>query len=94
MNIYIKWYNIMAEHNIHKGLWIQTVYAQLLSDVWLSVVQWTVDCQAPLSMGFSRQEYWNGLLFSTPRDLLNLWIKFSSLVSPALAGRVFTTRAT
>ena len=30
---------------------------------------WTVACQAPLSMGFSRQEYWKGLPFSTPRDL-------------------------
>ena len=33
------------------------------------VTPWTVVCQAPLSMGFSRQEYWNGLLFSSPRLL-------------------------
>ena len=32
---------------------------------------WTVDCQAPLSMGFSKQEYWNGLLFPSPGDLPN-----------------------
>ena len=30
---------------------------------------WTVACQAPLSIGFSRQEYWNGLPFLSPRDL-------------------------
>ena len=29
---------------------------------------WTVACQAPLSMGFTRQEYWNGLPFPSPRD--------------------------
>ena len=32
-------------------------------------IPWTVACQAPLSMGFSRQEYWNGLLFPSPGDL-------------------------
>ena len=42
---------------------------QLLSHVWLFVTPWTVNCQAPLSMGFSRQEYWSGLLFSPPVDL-------------------------
>ena len=30
---------------------------------------WTVACQAPLSMGFSRQDYWSGLPFPSPRDL-------------------------
>ena len=32
---------------------------------------WTVACQAPLPMGFSRQEYWSGLPFSSPWDLPN-----------------------
>ena len=32
---------------------------------------WTADCQAPLSMKFSRQEYWSGLPFSSPGDLPN-----------------------
>ena len=32
---------------------------------------WIVACQAPLSMGFSRQEYWSGLPFPSPRDLSN-----------------------
>ena len=48
---------------------------------------WTVAYQAPLSMGFSRQEYWSGLLFPSPGDLPNLGIKPVSPASPALAGR-------
>ena len=43
-------------------------------------------------MGFSRQEYWSGLPFSSPRDLPDSGIKPSSLVSPALAGRFFTAQ--
>ena len=42
---------------------------QLLSHVWLLVTLWTVACQAPLSMGFSRQEYWSGLPFPVPGHL-------------------------
>ena len=41
----------------------------VLSRVWSFATLWTVVCQAPLSMGFSRQEYWSGLPFPTPRDL-------------------------
>ena len=48
-------------------------------------------CQAPLSMGFSRQEYWSGLPYPPPGDLANPRIKSWS---PALAGRFFTTSAT
>ena len=39
------------------------------------VTPWTVACQAPLSMGFSRQEYWSGLLFPSPGDPPNLGIE-------------------
>ena len=39
------------------------------SRVWLFVTPWTVACQAPLSIEFSRQEYWSGLRFLTPGDL-------------------------
>ena len=42
-----------------------------LSRVLLFATPWTVAHQAPLSMGFSRQEYWSGLLFPSPRDLPN-----------------------
>ena len=45
-------------------------------------------------MGFSRQEYWSGLPFSSPGDLPNLGIKPASPVSLALAGGFFTTSAT
>ena len=43
--------------------------AQSLSHVWLFATPRTVACQAPLPMGFSRQEYWSGLSFPTPGDL-------------------------
>ena len=45
------------------------------------VALWTVTCQAPLSMGFSRQEYWSGLPFPSPEDLPDLGIEPGS---PAL----------
>ena len=47
--------------------------------------------QAPLSMGFSRQECWSGLPFPPPGDLPNPGIEPVSFVSPALAGRFVTT---
>ena len=40
---------------------------------------WTVACQAPLSMGFSSEEYWSGLPFPTPGDLPNIGIEPLSL---------------
>ena len=51
----------------------------------------TVTHQAPLSMGFSRQEYWSGLTFPTPGDLPNSGIEPMSLASSALVGGLFTT---
>ena len=45
---------------------------------------WTVACQAPLSMGFPRQEYWNGLPCPPPRDLPDPGIKYKSPEAPAL----------
>ena len=53
-----------------------------------SVTPWAVAHQAPLSMGFPRQEYWSGLPFSSPGALPNLGIE---LASPTLAGRLFTS---
>ena len=52
---------------------------------------WAVAHQAPLSMGFSRQEYWSGLPFPPSEDLPDPGIEPMSLVSPALACRFFTT---
>ena len=54
---------------------------KLLSCVGLFATTWTVAYQAPPSMGFSRQEYWGGLLFPSPGDLPNPGIKPGS---PAL----------
>ena len=59
-----------------------------------SVTLWTVACQAPLSMGFCRQEYWSGLPCPPPGDLPNPRIEPMSLMSHALASRFFTTRTT
>ena len=64
------------------------------SHVQLFVTLWTVACQAPLSIGFSRQEYLSGLPCPSPGDLPNLGIKFASLKSPALVGGFFITSAT
>ena len=54
----------------------------------------TVARQAPLSMGFSRQEHWSGLPCPPPGDLPNPGIKPTSLTSPALGDRFFTTGST
>ena len=59
--------------------------------VQLFATPWTVAHQAPLCIEFSRQEYWTGSPFPSPRDLPNPAIEPMSLVSPALAGRFFTT---
>ena len=64
------------------------MYAQSLSHVQLFGTPWTVARQAPLPMGFSRQEYWSGLPFPPPEDHPNPEIKPTS---PALAGGFFTT---
>ena len=56
-----------------------------------SVTSWTVDCQAPLSMGFPRQEYWSGLPFPPPGDLSDTGIELASPASPALAGTPHTS---
>ena len=62
--------------------------------VWLFATLWTVAYQGPLSMGFSRQEYWSRLSCPPPGDLPNPEIEPASLMSPALAGTFFTTSAT
>ena len=51
----------------------------------------TVACQALLSMGFSKQEYWSGLSFPPPGDLPNPGIEPASLMSSALASEFFST---
>ena len=61
------------------------------SHVQLFMTLWTVACQAPLSMGFPRQEYWSGLPFPSSGDLPHKGIEPTPLMSLALAGGLFTT---
>ena len=61
------------------------------SHVQLFATLWTVVQQAPLSMGFSMQEYWSDLPFPPPGHLPDLGIELSSLMFPALKGGFFTT---
>ena len=65
----------------------------LFRQVRLFVTLWTIACQAPLSLGFFRQEYWRGLPSPPPGDLPNPGIEPMSLTSPALAAGFFTTSA-
>ena len=62
----------------------------------LRLTLWTVACQAPLSVGFFRQEYWSGLPRPPPGALPTPGMEPKSLshMSPALAGGFFTTSAT
>ena len=64
------------------------------SHVQLFATLWTAARQAPLSLEFSRQEYWHGLLCPLPVDLPDPGIEPESLRSPALAGGFFITSAT
>ena len=67
--------------------------SQVASVICNSATPWTVARQAPLSMGFSRQEHWSGLPGPPPGHLPDPGIEPTSLMSPALAVRVFTTSA-
>ena len=62
-----------------------------LSHVQLFATPWTVAHPSPLTMGFSRQQYWSGLLCPPPGDLPDPGIEPRSLMSPALADAFFTT---
>ena len=63
----------------------------VLTRVRLFAALWTVAHLAPLSMGFSRQEYWSGLPYPPAGDLPDPGIKPAFCASPALAGGFFTT---
>ena len=60
--------------------------------VWLFVTSRTVARQAPLSVRFSRQEYWSGLPFLSPGELPDPGMEPTSLESPVLAGQFFNTQ--
>ena len=67
--------------------------SQSLSHVQLFAIPWTVVRQANLSMETSRQEYWSGWPFPSPRNFPYTGIKSTILASPALAGRFLTTES-
>ena len=62
--------------------------SQSLSCAQFFVIPWTVACQAPLSMGFSRQEYLSQFPYFPPGDLPNPGVELVSLMSPVLAGHI------
>ena len=64
------------------------------SRIQLCATLWTVAHQAPLSMGFSRQQYWSGLPCPPPGDLPDPGMELASIMSSALAVGFFTTSTT
>ena len=87
----------MATHflfpSIHAQVHVHThvCACQITSVLSDSATLWTVACQAPLSVGFSRQEYWSGLPCPPSGHFPHPGVEPSSLLSPALPGGFFTT---
>ena len=84
-------------HLIHTVRWKCWLHACVLSHfghLQLCLTPWTVAHHALLSIGFSRQEYWSGFPCPPPGHLPHPGIEPVSLMSPALAGMLFTTRTT
>ena len=78
----------------HSDLGLLASVLSYFSHVRLFVTLWTVALQGPLSMGFSRQEYWSELPRPSPGDLPDPGIEPVSLKLPALADMFFTTSTT
>ena len=78
------WFTLLCSRNYHSTVKQLRPYILLLSRVRLSATAWTVARQAPLSMGFSRQECWSGLPLPSLECLPDPGMKPQSLVSPAL----------
>ena len=90
-------YPVQASWGLRLDVWPtlgHILHACLLGRVWLFATAWTIAHQAPLSIEFSRQEYWSGLPCPPPGDLPDPGVKHVSLMSPALAGAFFTTGTT
>ena len=88
--IYVRYRNL---HEIHVPV---LEWSILCSVTWSCPIlcnpaSLTIACQAPLSVGFSRQERWSGLPFPSPGDLSDPGVEPASPTSPVLAGRFFTT---
>ena len=91
----------MKAWKLKDGNWLPMIYSYLndqflscFTCVLLFVTLWTTSHQAPLFMGFSRQEYWSRLPCPPPGYLPDPGIKLASLMSPALARGFFTTSTT
>ena len=83
---FIRWVSTIS-HSIWMRLFLwRWLCVKSLSHAQLFTTPWTVVCQAPLSMEFSRQDYWSGLSCPPPWDLPDPGVKLASLMSPALAG--------
>ena len=61
--------------------WTWKVKVKSLSRVWLFATPWTVACQAPPSMGVSRQEYWSGLPLPSPNSRSIVFLYFFALIT-------------
>ena len=79
-------YLVLHSKNTPRPILIHAFVLSCFSCVWLFVTQWTLARQAPLSTGFSRQEYWSGLPCPPPGDLPNPGIESRS---PALQGSLY-----
>ena len=73
------WSHLPVFQNHPTSLVSQCVCAQLLNHARLIGASWTLACQAPLPMEFSRQEHWSGLPFPSPEDRPNPGIEFGLL---------------
>ena len=89
-----KFVNKLQDIALLKSVSVSACVLCHFSRVRLFATLWIIACQAPLSMGFSRHEYWSGLPCPPPGDLPDPGIRPASLMSPALAGSFFTTSAT
>ena len=80
-NTWLKIADLSSTRSVfHWPILSKSVSCSVISD---SETPWTVACQAPLSMEFSRQEYWSGLPFPTPGDLPDPVMEPASLMSPS-----------
>ena len=96
---YLKFFTCLLTYQIVTVFFLNLFDLCLLSwfsCVWLFATLWTVAHQGPLSLEFSRQEYWRGLPFHSPGDLPDPGMEPKSLTlpSPALAGGFFTNSTT
>ena len=88
------WGQVRTVVSVDLSCWVCACVLSRFSCVRLCLAPQNVAHQDPLSMGFFRQEYWRGLSCLPPGGLPHPGIEPTSLTSPALAGRFFTTRAT